>query len=214
MSRSAEEMLYLAMEDFRVDVMVGKGPGASSISLEISPFTLVGATTRSGMLPTPLRDRFGFTAFLEYYEPAELASVIDKSSTKLGISIPDDAALLLASRSRGTPRIANRLLRRVRDYASVKEHAIIDREIVARAMELFEVDALGLDRVDRALLNLLATKFSAKPVGLSTLAVAIGEEPDTIEAVVEPYLIRTGLIQRTPRGREITQAGLSHLGIA
>jgi holliday junction DNA helicase RuvB len=214
MSRSAEEMLYLAMEDFRVDVMVGKGPGASSISLEISPFTLVGATTRSGMLPTPLRDRFGFTAFLEYYEPAELASVIEKSSAKLGISIPDDAAALLASRSRGTPRIANRLLRRVRDYASVKEHSDINLEVVARAMELFEVDALGLDRVDRALLNLLATKFSAKPVGLSTLAVAIGEEPDTIEAVVEPYLIRTGLIQRTPRGREITQAGLSHLGIA
>ena len=214
MSRSAEEMLYLAMEDFRVDVMVGKGPGASSISLEISPFTLVGATTRSGMLPTPLRDRFGFTAFLEYYEPAELAAVIDKSSKKLDISIPDDAALLLASRSRGTPRIANRLLKRVRDFASVKEHRVIDSGIVAQAMELFEVDALGLDRVDRALLNLLATKFSAKPVGLSTLAVAIGEEPDTIEAVVEPYLIRTGLIQRTPRGREITQAGLAHLGIA
>lgn len=213
MSRSAEEMLYLAMEDFRVDVMVGKGPGASSISLEISPFTLVGATTRSGMLPTPLRDRFGFTAFLEYYEPDELATVIEKSSKKLGITIPDDAALLLASRSRGTPRIANRLLKRVRDFASVKGHASIDSGIVTSAMELFEVDALGLDRVDRALLNLLATKFSAKPVGLSTLAVAIGEEPDTIEAVVEPYLIRTGLIQRTPRGREITQAGLSHLGI-
>lgn len=214
MSRSAEEMLYLAMEDFRVDVMVGKGPGASSISLDISPFTLVGATTRSGMLPTPLRDRFGFTAFLEYYEPLELTTVIERSSRRLGISIPEDAALLLASRSRGTPRIANRLLKRVRDYASVKEHATIDSDIVASAMELFEVDSLGLDRVDRALLNLLATKFSAKPVGLSTLAVAIGEEPDTIEAVVEPYLIRTGLIQRTPRGREITQAGLAHLGIA
>lgn len=214
MSRSAEEMLYLAMEDFRVDVMVGKGPGAASISLEISPFTLVGATTRSGMLPTPLRDRFGFTAFLEYYEPPELATVVTKSALKLGIDIPSDAATLLASRSRGTPRIANRLLRRVRDYASVKEHAEISPEIVSRAMELFEVDDLGLDRVDRALLTLLATKFSAKPVGLSTLAVAIGEEPDTIEAVIEPYLIRTGLIQRTPRGREITNAGLAHLGIA
>ena len=214
MSRSAEEMLYLAMEDFRVDVMVGKGPGASSISLEISPFTLVGATTRSGMLPTPLRDRFGFTAFLEYYDPEELSVVIEKSSKKLGISIPEDAALLLASRSRGTPRIANRLLKRVRDFASVKMHSQIDSEIVAQAMELFEVDALGLDRVDRSLLDLLATKFSAKPVGLSTLAVAIGEEPDTIEAVIEPYLIRTGLIQRTPRGREITQTGLFHLGIA
>lgn len=214
MSRSAEEMLYLAMEDFRVDVMVGKGPGAASISLEISPFTLVGATTRSGMLPTPLRDRFGFTAFLEYYEPPELSTVVAKSALKLGIDIPTEAATLLASRSRGTPRIANRLLRRVRDYASVKEHAEISPDVVRRAMELFEVDALGLDRVDRALLTLLATKFSAKPVGLSTLAVAIGEEPDTIEAVIEPYLIRTGLIQRTPRGREITKAGLAHLGIA
>lgn len=214
MSRSAEEMLYLAMEDFRVDVMVGKGPGAASISLEISPFTLVGATTRSGMLPTPLRDRFGFTAFLEYYEPAELATVIDKSSKKLAIEIPAKAALLLASRSRGTPRIANRLLRRVRDFASVKQHSQIDEEIVELAMELFEVDSLGLDRVDRALLQLLATKFSAKPVGLSTLAVAIGEEPDTIEAVIEPFLIRMGLLNRTPRGREITQAGLTHLGNA
>ncbi len=213
MSRSAEEMLYLAMEDFRVDVMVGKGPGASSISLEISPFTLVGATTRSGMLPTPLRDRFGFTAFLEYYDPQELSSVIANSSIKLGIEIPPDAAALLASRSRGTPRIANRLLRRVRDFASVKGHESISPDIVSMAMELFEVDEMGLDRVDRALLNLLATKFSAKPVGLSTLAVAIGEEPDTIESVVEPYLIRTGLIQRTPRGREITKAGLVHLGI-
>lgn len=214
MSRSAEEMLYLAMEDFRVDVMVGKGPGAASISLEISPFTLVGATTRSGMLPTPLRDRFGFTAFLEYYEPQELAMVIEKSSKKLAIQIPDDAALLLATRSRGTPRIANRLLRRVRDFASVKQHREIDQNVVELAMELFEVDSLGLDRVDRALLDLLATKFSAKPVGLSTLAVAIGEEPDTIEAVIEPFLIRMGLINRTPRGREITQAGLSHLGNA
>jgi Holliday junction DNA helicase RuvB len=214
MSRSAEEMLYLAMEDFRVDVMVGKGPGAASISLEISPFTLVGATTRSGMLPTPLRDRFGFTAFLEYYEPQELATVIEKSSKKLAIQIPDDAALLLATRSRGTPRIANRLLRRVRDFASVKQHSQIDQKVVRLAMELFEVDSLGLDRVDRALLDLLATKFSAKPVGLSTLAVAIGEEPDTIEAVIEPFLIRMGLINRTPRGREITQAGLSHLGNA
>lgn len=212
MSRSAEEMLYLAMEDFRVDVMVGKGPGAASISLEISPFTLVGATTRSGMLPTPLRDRFGFTAFLEYYEPTELATVIAKSSKKLSIEIPPDAALLLASRSRGTPRIANRLLRRVRDFASVKQHSRIDETIVELAMELFEVDSMGLDRVDRALLQLLATKFSAKPVGLSTLAVAIGEEPDTIEAVIEPFLIRMGLLNRTPRGREITQAGLAHLG--
>jgi len=213
MSRSAEEMLYLAMEDFRVDVMVGKGPGAASISLDIAPFTLIGATTRSGMLPTPLRDRFGFTAFLEYYEPEDLASVLRASAIKLKIRLDDGALELLSHRSRGTPRIANRLLRRVRDFASVNDHEDIDRDIALRAMELFEVDQLGLDRVDRTLLTMLSTKFSAKPVGLSTLAVALGEEPDTIEAVIEPYLIRAGLIQRTPRGREITAGGLAHLGI-
>lgn len=212
MSRSAEEMLYLAMEDFRVDVMVGKGPGAASISLDIAPFTLVGATTRSGMLPTPLRDRFGFTAFLEFYEPEELISVISRSALKLGIEIRPEAAQLLGVRSRGTPRIANRLLRRVRDFAAVHEHMVIDLDTVTGAMELFEIDALGLDRVDRQLLRLLATQFSAKPVGLSTLAVAIGEEPDTIESVIEPYLIRIGFIQRTPRGREITARGAQHLG--
>ena len=211
MSRSAEEMLYLAMEDFRVDVMVGKGPGAASISLDIAPFTLVGATTRSGMLPTPLRDRFGFTAFLEFYEPDELVDVIHRSADKLGIAIGSDAAHALAMRSRGTPRIANRLLRRVRDYASVNQHSSVDSDSVEGAMNLFEIDARGLDRVDRQLLRLLATQFSAKPVGLSTLAVAIGEEPDTIEAVIEPYLIRIGFIQRTPRGREITGAGVNHL---
>lgn len=213
MSRSAEEMLYLAMEDFRVDVMVGKGPGATSISLDIAPFTLVGATTRSGMLPTPLRDRFGFTAFLEYYEASEISEVVAVSSKKLGIILSKEAQQLLSVRSRGTPRIANRLLRRVRDFASVKNHAEIDYNIALQAMELFEVDQLGLDRVDRTLLNMLATKFSAKPVGLSTLAVALGEEPETIEAVVEPFLIRAGLIQRTPRGREITALGLQHLAI-
>ncbi|MEY3625402.1 MAG: Holliday junction branch migration helicase RuvB [Actinomycetota bacterium] len=211
MSRSAEEMLYLAMEDFRVDVMVGKGPGAASISLEIAPFTMVGATTRSGMLPTPLRDRFGFTAFLEYYDPADLVSVVTRASQKLGIEIESDAANALATRSRGTPRIANRLLRRVRDFAAVNRQPVITMDSVLSAMELFEVDALGLDRVDRQILTLLATQFSAKPVGLSTLAVAIGEEPDTIEAVIEPYLIRIGFIQRTPRGREITQHGIAHL---
>ena len=213
MSRSAEEMLYLAMEDFRVDVMVGKGPAATSISLDIAPFTLVGATTRSGMLPTPLRDRFGFTAFLEYYEPSEISQVVAVSSGKLGISLSTEAQELLSLRSRGTPRIANRLLRRVRDFASVKNHPEIDLSIALQAMELFEVDRLGLDRVDRTLLTMLATKFSAKPVGLSTLAVALGEEPDTIEAVIEPFLIRAGLLQRTPRGREITALGLEHLEI-
>jgi Holliday junction DNA helicase RuvB len=204
-------MLYLAMEDFRVDVMVGKGPGASSISLDIAPFTLVGATTRSGMLPTPLRDRFGFTAFLEFYDAAELAQVIDKSAKKLGIEIGNTAVSELAKRSRGTPRIANRLLKRVRDYAAVNKHTSVSAATVESAMELFAVDSLGLDRVDRDLLKLLAEKFNTRPVGLSTLAVALGEEPETIEAVIEPFLIRSGLLARTQRGREITQAGIDHL---
>jgi len=211
MSRSAEEMLYLAMEDFRVDVMVGKGPGATSISLDISPFTLVGATTRSGMLPTPLRDRFGFTAFLEFYETDELEGVIERSAKRLGIELTSSAVAALAQRSRGTPRIANRLLRRVRDFAAVNGHTTVDLESVSGAMALFEIDSQGLDRVDRQILSLLATQFAAKPVGLSTLAVAIGEEPDTIEAVIEPYLIRIGYIQRTSRGREITQVGIQHI---
>ena len=212
LSRSAEEMLYLAMEDFRVDVMVGKGPGASSIALDIAPFTLVGATTRSGMLPTPLRDRFGFTAFLEYYSEEELASVIKRSAKKLAVEIADEAVNELSSRSRGTPRIANRLLRRVRDFAAVGEHSQVDKAVVTAAMDLFGVDEAGLDRIDQNLLALLSDKFAGKPVGLSTLAVALGEEPDTIEAVVEPYLIRQGFIHRTPRGREITIYGLKHLG--
>ena len=213
LGRAAEEMLYLAMEDFRVDVMVGKGPGASSISLDIAPFTLVGATTRSGMLPNPLRDRFGFTAFLEFYEPAELAQVIARSAKRLGVEISDDATGELAGRSRGTPRIANRLLRRVRDFGAVHDHEVLDRNTVVEAMSLFGIDTAGLDRVDRQILELLATKFSTRPVGLSTLAVAIGEEQDTIEAVIEPYLIRSGFIARTPRGREITQAGREHLAL-
>jgi len=204
-------MLYLAMEDFRVDVMVGKGPGASSISLDIAPFTLVGATTRSGMLPTPLRDRFGFTAFLEFYDQAELSEVIQRSSSRLGISIEPAAVSELAGRSRGTPRIANRLLRRVKDFASVNKHSAISVQTVDSAMELFGVDKRGLDRVDRELLNVLAQKFNAKPVGLSTLAVALGEEPETIEAVIEPFLIRSGFLARTQRGREITQSGIEHL---
>ena len=211
LSRPAEEMLYLAMEDFRVDVMVGKGPGASSISLDIAPFTLVGATTRSGMLPTPLRDRFGFTAFLEFYDSNELAEVIAKSARKLGIDIDAEAVGELARRSRGTPRIANRLLKRVRDFAAVNKRATVSKDVVEDAMELFTVDSLGLERVDRDLLTLLAEKFNTRPVGLSTLSVALGEEPETIEAVIEPFLIRSGLLARTQRGREITQAGIDHL---
>jgi Holliday junction DNA helicase RuvB len=209
--RPAEEMLYLAMEDFRVDVMIGKGPGASSISLEIAPFTLIGATTRSGMLPSPLRDRFGFSAFLEFYDHSELAEVIERSAGKLGIAIAADAVSELAVRSRGTPRVANRLLRRVRDFASVNRHTAITKTVVESAMDLFLIDSLGLDRLDKELLTLLSEKFSTRPVGLSTLAVALGEEAETIESVIEPFLIRAGLLVRTPRGREITQAGIDHL---
>jgi holliday junction DNA helicase RuvB len=214
MARSAEEMLYLAMEDFRVDVMVGKGPGAASISLDIAPFTLVGATTRSGMLPTPLRDRFGFTAFLEFYSADELASVITRSARLFDLEVSPEAVAFLAERSRGTPRIANRLLRRVRDFASVRAQPRVDLQVASETLALFEIDGRGLDRIDRKLLELLANQFAGKPTGLKTLAVAIGEEPDTLEAVIEPYLIRLGYINRSPRGREITESGLAHLGQA
>ena len=211
MSRSAEELLYLAMEDFRIDVMVGKGPGATSISLDLPRFTLVGATTRSGMLPNPLRDRFGFTGFLEYYSEIELQRVVERSSKILGLSIEVEAAADLARRSRGTPRIANRLLRRANDLAVVNGSSVIDGELAAEVLKIFEIDNLGLDRVDRSILDVLGRKFEGKPIGLRTLAIAIGEEPDTVESVVEPFLIRLGLLARTPRGRQITPAGLSHL---
>lgn len=213
MARAAEEMLYLAMEDFRVDVMVGKGPGATSIPLELAPFTLVGATTRSGMLPNPLRDRFGFTAHLEFYEVDELREVIARAAIKLGLTIDQSALLEIASRSRGTPRIANRLLRRVRDFALVAGEKSISVATAQAALALYEVDPLGLDRLDREILKVLTSRFDGKPVGLSTLAVAVGEEQDTIEAVVEPYLVRIGLIARTPRGRQATAAAYRHLGI-
>ncbi|MEN9962252.1 MAG: hypothetical protein RIS66_665 [Actinomycetota bacterium] len=213
MARAAEEMLYLAMEDFRVDVMVGKGPGATSIPLELAPFTLVGATTRSGMLPNPLRDRFGFTAHLEFYEVDELREVIARAATKLGLNIDQAALVEIASRSRGTPRIANRLLRRVRDFALVAGEPSISVRIAQAALSLYEVDSMGLDRLDRDILKVLTSRFDGKPVGLSTLAVAVGEEQDTIEAVVEPYLVRVGLIARTPRGRQATGAAYRHLGI-
>ena len=214
MARPAEELLYLAMEDFRVDVMVGKGAGANSISLELSPFTLIGATTRSGMLPNPLRDRFGFTAHLDFYEADELAEVIDRAAAKLGIKIAKEALLEVAGRSRGTPRIANRLLRRVRDYALVHGDGAVTHGLAMAALELYEVDALGLDRLDRAILEALVNRFSGKPVGLSTLASAVGEEQDTIEAVVEPFLVRCGLISRTPRGRVATDRAYAHLGLS
>lgn len=213
MARAAEEMLYLAMEDFRVDVMVGKGPGATSIPLELAPFTLVGATTRSGMLPNPLRDRFGFTAHLEFYEIEELREVISRAALKLGLKIDQAALIEIASRSRGTPRIANRLLRRVRDFALVAGEPQISPATAQAALALYEVDSMGLDRLDREILKVLTMRFDGKPVGLSTLAVAVGEEQDTIEAVVEPYLVRIGLIARTPRGRQATAAAYRHLGI-
>ena len=201
MSRAAEEMLYLAMEDFRVDVMVGKGPGATSIPLELPPFTLVGATTRAGMLPAPLRDRFGFTAHLDYYEPQELE-----------IGIDSESATELSKRSRGTPRIANRLLRRSRDYAQVHHDGELTLVRTQAALELYEVDDLGLDRLDRAVLLALIDKFNGGPVGLSTLALAVGEEPETVDTVCEPFLVREGLITRTPRGRGATPAAWGALG--
>lgn len=213
MARAAEEMLYLAMEDFRVDVMVGKGPGATSIPLELAPFTLVGATTRSGMLPNPLRDRFGFTAHLEFYEVDELREVIARAAIKLGLDIEQPALVEIASRSRGTPRIANRLLRRVRDFALVAGESLITVNIAKAALTLYEVDELGLDRLDREILKVLTSRFDGKPVGLSTLAIAVGEEQDTIEAVVEPFLVRMGLIARTPRGRQATPTAYRHLGL-
>lgn len=213
MSRSAEEMLYLAMEDFRVDVMVGKGPGATSIPLEIAPFTLVGATTRSGMLPNPLRDRFGFTANMEFYSNDELTQVLRRAAAKLGVEADSQALAEISSRSRGTPRIANRLLRRVRDYVLVSGSPSIQIGPTSEALALYEVDALGLDRLDRSILETLAVKFEKKAVGLSTLSAAVGEEPDTIESVVEPFLVRQGLIARTAKGRVITSAGLRHLDL-
>lgn len=211
MARPAEEMLYLAMEDFRIDIMVGKGAGATTLPLELSPFTLVGATTRSGLLPGPLRDRFGFTAHLEFYSEDELTQVLTRSATVLGLRWPTEALGEIAGRSRGTPRIANRLLRRVRDYVLV-HNSEPNIESTQRALALYDVDDLGLDRLDRAVLDALVSKFQGGPVGLGTLSVSVGEEAETIESVVEPFLVRQGFIQRTPRGRVATPAAYIHLG--
>jgi len=211
MARPAEEMLYLAMEDFRIDIMVGKGAGATTLPLDIAPFTLVGATTRSGLLPGPLRDRFGFTAHLEFYSHEELTEVVTRSAAVLGIAWPREALSEIALRSRGTPRIANRLLRRVRDFVLVRERAP-DVSSVQDALELYDVDELGLDRLDRAVLEALIVRFGGGPVGLGTLSVSVGEEPETIESVVEPFLVRQGFIQRTPRGRMATPGAYAHLG--
>ena len=209
--RGVEELLYIAMEDFRIDIMVGKGPGATTVPLEIAPFTLVGATTRSGLLPAPLRDRFGYTANLEYYEVSEIESVVTRSAALLGVELDSHAINELARRSRGTPRIANRLLRRVRDYLVVHREAG-SRDAVQAALTVFDIDDHGLDRLDRAVLVALVESFRGGPAGIATLASAVGEERDTVESVVEPYLVRVGLIARTPRGRIATPAAWELLG--
>jgi len=206
-------MLYLAMEDFRVDVVIGKGPGATAIPLEIPPFTLVGATTRAGLLPGPLRDRFGFTAQLEFYEADELDTIIRRSAGLLGVEAEPAGTAEIASRSRGTPRIANRLLRRVRDVAEVRHNGAISGDIARSGLAMFEVDEEGLDRLDHAILHAIIDRFSGGPVGLTTLAAAVGEEPDTVEDVVEPYLLQLGFLQRTPRGRVASPRAYAHLGV-
>jgi holliday junction DNA helicase RuvB len=211
---AVEEILYPALEDFRLDIIVGHGPAARTLTLDLPPFTLIGATTRTGLLTTPLRDRFGMTFRLGYYEPDELAQIVRRSAGILDVEIADDAADEIARRSRGTPRVANRILRRVRDVADVRHAGHITTDVAAEALELLEVDGEGLERTDRELLESIAHKFGGGPVGLSTLAVSLGEEPDTIEDVYEPYLLQLGFIQRTPRGRVITTLGLEHVAAA
>lgn len=214
LARPVEEMLYLAMEDFRVDVIVGKGPGATAIPLTLPPFTVVGATTRAGLLPAPLRDRFGFTAHLDFYSSDELVRVLVRSARLLGLELPGNAADEIATRSRGTPRVANRLLRRVRDWSQVRGSGRLDLAAALAALDVYEVDVRGLDRLDRAVLRALCEQFRGGPVGLTTLAVAVGEEPETVETVVEPFLVREGLIGRTPRGRVATTSAWEHLGLS
>jgi Holliday junction DNA helicase RuvB len=211
-AKPAEELLYSAMEDFRVDVIVGKGPGATAIPLDVEPFTLVGATTRAGLLTGPMRDRFGFVAHLDFYSPADLDALLHRSARILGVPITPEGAAEIAGRSRGTPRIANRLLRRVRDFAEVRADGTVTEAVAKAALQVYDVDALGLDRLDRAVLRALIESFKGGPVGLSTLAVAVGEQADTVEEVCEPFLVRAGLLARTPRGRVATEAGWAHLG--
>ncbi|HET8528726.1 MAG TPA: Holliday junction branch migration DNA helicase RuvB [Gaiellaceae bacterium] len=214
MSRTAEEILYPALEDFRIDIVMGEGAGARTLTLDLPPFTLVGATTRTGLLTTPLRDRFGLTFRLDYYEPGDLASIVHRSARILAVELAADAAEEIASRSRGTPRIANRILRRVRDVAEVRHEGKITTAIAREALQLLEIDERGLDREARDLLRTIAQKFDGGPVGLSTLAASLGEEQETIEDVYEPYLLQLGFIQRTPRGRTITTLGRAHIGAA
>ncbi len=211
--RALEETFYPAMEDRRLPITVGQGAGARVVTLDLPPFTLVGATTRSGLLTTPLRDRFGIQARLEHYATAELAAIVTRSARILGIELQDGGAQAIAARSRGTPRVANRLLKRVRDYAEVRTDGVLSAATADAALELLEVNARGLDRLDREILRAICTKFDGGPVGLSTLAIAVGEEPDTLEDVYEPHLLREGLIKRTPRGRAATAAAFAHLGL-
>jgi Holliday junction DNA helicase RuvB len=213
LNRAIEEILYPAMEDFEIDIVIGQGPSARTIRLDLNRFTLIGATTRTGLITTPLRDRFGFSHRLDYYSAQDLAQIVKRSADILGVGIDDQGAHELALRSRGTPRIANRLLKRVRDFAQVRHEGNINAGIALEALRLFEVDDEGLDRVDREILTLILHKFDGGPVGLSTLAVAIGEEPDTIEDVYEPFLLQRGFLMRTPRGRVLTRLGYEHCGV-
>ena len=213
LGRAVEEILYPAMEDFQLDIVIGKGPTARSLRLELPRFTLVGATTRTGLITGPLRDRFGLVARLDYYGSGDLEVIVTRAARILGVDVTPDGAAEIAGRSRGTPRIANRLLRRVRDFAEVRGNGRVDRTAAAAGLSLFGVDELGLDKVDRSILSALCQRFGGGPVGLSTLAVSVGEEPDTVEDVYEPFLIQIGLLMRTPRGRVGTPAAWRHLGL-
>ena len=214
MNRMVEEVLYPALEDFALDIVVGKGPAARSIRLDLPRFTLIGATTRTGLLTGPLRDRFGIAFRLQYYAPEELAAIVSRSASILDVPIEESGALEIARRSRGTPRLANRLLKRVRDWAQVRGGGVIDEDMAAQALEFFEVDSLGLDAMDNRILEMLAVQFAGRPVGLTTLASALSEEPDTLEDVYEPFLMQQGLIVRTPKGRQATARAYEHLGLA
>src|SRR5689334_10989582 len=214
LNRAIEELLYPAMEDRCIDLVIGQGPGAQSIRLDLKPFTLVGATTRAGLLTTPLRDRFGITHRLDYYDQPDVERIVERSARLLRVEVDAEAAVEIARRSRGTPRVANRILRRVRDVAQVEHQGHVTRDVARQALELLEVDDAGLERIDRAILLAVAERFSGGPVGLSTLAVAIGEDRETLEDVYEPYLLQRGFLQRTPRGRVVTPAGYDHLGLA
>ncbi|MDQ3874321.1 MAG: Holliday junction branch migration DNA helicase RuvB [Actinomycetota bacterium] len=214
LNRAVEEILYPALEDFRLDIVVGQGPAARTLTLDVPPFTLIGATTRTGLLTTPLRDRFGMTFRLGYYRAEELILVVRRSARILGVELDEDAAIEIAARSRGTPRVANRILRRVRDVAEVRHDGAVTHAIACEALDLLEIDERGLEQIDRELMATILGKFGGGPVGLSTLAVALGEAPDTIEDVYEPYLLQLGFLQRTPRGRIVTEAGREHLGAA